>query len=155
MEAKTPLEKYVEAGKEFTEASLKRAQIIMRDLARESEYGREQAGGWADDFVQRAEELSETVRNEIARQIKALNLATNQDVIKLVQQFVERTTKATAPTRDAAAPTREAGEPAREAGEATASKATAASGEATPAKKTAPAKKAAAKKTAPAKKAAA
>ena len=55
MEAKTPLEKYVAAGKEFTETSLKRAQIIIRDLAREGENGREHAEGWAEDFVQRAE----------------------------------------------------------------------------------------------------
>ena len=153
MEAKTPLEKYVAAGKEFTEASLKRAQIIIRDLAREGESSREHAGGWADDFVQRAEEMTEIVRNEIARQIKALNLATNQDVIKVVQQFVERTTKAPAPTRGAAAPEREASDSA--ATTATAAPRKTASTKAPTAKRTAPAKKTAAKKAAPAKKAAA
>jgi len=155
MEAKTPLEKYVAAGKEFTEASLKRAQIIIRDLAREGENSREHAEGWADDFVQRAEGFTEIVRNEIARQVKALNLATNQDVIKLVQQFVERTTGAAAPTREPASrptQTADANANAATAAARTASKKATAAKKTAPARKTAPAKKAAARKTAPAKK---
>ena len=98
---KKPLERYVDAGKEFTEMSRKRVQKVARELARETEVGREHAEDWADDFVQRglrsAEQFGDIVRKEIRAQIKHFNLATNQDVIKVVQQFVERTTKAAAP----------------------------------------------------------
>ena len=51
--ATKPLEKYVAAGKEFSETTRKRVQTIASDLAREGETGREHAEDWADDFVER------------------------------------------------------------------------------------------------------
>jgi polyhydroxyalkanoate synthesis regulator phasin len=53
MAEKKPLERYMEAGKEFTETSRKRVQKVAHELARESEVGREHAEDWADEFVQR------------------------------------------------------------------------------------------------------
>ncbi|MGO8721365.1 MAG: hypothetical protein ACLQRM_01295, partial [Acidimicrobiales bacterium] len=101
MANKKPLDRYVEAGKEFTEASRRCLEAVARDLAREGESGREHAEDWAEELLERgrrtAEQLGELVRKEIRHQVKQFNLATNQDVIKVVQQFVERTTKAAAP----------------------------------------------------------
>ncbi len=123
MAQKKPLDRYVEAGKEFTEASRKCLEGIAHGLIKESgagrehaeqwardmagrakeggESGREHAEDWAEELVERgrraAEQLGELVRREVSHQIKQFNLATNQDVIKVVQQFVERTTKAAAP----------------------------------------------------------
>jgi polyhydroxyalkanoate synthesis regulator phasin len=103
---KKPFERYMEAGKEFTETSRKRIEKVAHDLAREGEAGREHAEDWAEEFVQRgrktAEQLADLVRKEIRAQIKQFNLATNQDVVKVVQQFIERTTKAAAPVMEAA-----------------------------------------------------
>ena len=101
-----PLDRYVEAGKEFTEASRRCLEDIARGITKESASGREHAEDWAEELVDRgrrvAEQLGELVRKEVRHQIKQFNLATNQDVIKVVQQFVERTTKAAAPVVDAA-----------------------------------------------------
>ena len=78
MASKKPLERYVEAGKEFTETSRKKVQTIARDFAKEGEAGREHAEDWADEFVARgrrgAEQFSELVRHEIRRQIQQFNL---------------------------------------------------------------------------------
>ena len=49
MASKNPLDKYVAAGKEFTEKTRKQVQTIASDLARESESGRGHAEDWADD----------------------------------------------------------------------------------------------------------
>jgi len=101
-----PLDRYVEAGKEFTEASRRCLETIAHDLAREGEAGREHAEDWAEELVERgrraAEQLGDLVKREVREQIKQFNLATNQDVIKVVQHFVERTTKAAAPVMDVA-----------------------------------------------------
>ena len=144
MASKNPLDKYVAAGKEFTEKTRKQVQTIASDLARESESGRGHAEDWADDFVQRsrrgAEQFTELLRVEIRKQIHQLNLATNQDVVKVVQQFIERTTKAAAPVKDAASRTASATQAA--ATKVTPKKRTAAAKKAAPAKAAAPAKKA-------------
>jgi hypothetical protein len=140
-----PLDRYVEAGKEFTEASRKCLEDIAHGLARESGAGREHAEDWAEELVERgrraAEQLSELVRREVGHQIKQFNLATNQDVIKTVQHFVERTTKAAAPVMDAASRTMAARKMSvgKKAGSAK---------KQSPADKAAPAKKAAVKKAA-------
>ena len=106
MAKKKPLERYVEAGKEFTEASRRRLEGIAHDLTGETASGREHAEDWAEELLERsrktAEQLGGVVRREIRHQIKQFNRATNQDVVKAVQQFVERTTKAAAPVMDAA-----------------------------------------------------
>jgi hypothetical protein len=150
-----PLDRYVEAGKEFTEASRKCLEDIAHGLARETAPGLEHAEDWAEELVERgrraAEQLGGLVRKEVRHQIKQFNLATNQDVIKVVQQFVERTTKAAAPVMDAASRTmaatkKSAGKKANSAKKQGVAKKAAA-------KKPAPMKKAAAKKAAPAKKA--
>lgn len=139
MAKKKPLDRYVEAGKEFTEASRRCLEGIAQDIIKEGGSGREHAEDWAEELVERgrrtAEQLGGLVRKEIRHQIRQFNLATNQDVIKVVQQFVERTTKAAAPVVDAAM---------------TATK-KATGKKPTPAEKQAPAKKAAAKKPAAAK----
>ena len=149
MAKKKPLERYVEAGKEFTEASRRRLEGIAHDLTGETASGREHAEDWAEELLERsrktAEQLGGVVRREIRHQIKQFNRATNQDVVKAVQQFVERTTKAAAPVMDAA--TRKV------TGTKKADK-TAAATKSAPTKKTAAAKKTApAKNPAPAKKA--
>ena len=81
-----PLDRYVEAGKEFTEASRRCLEAIAHDLAKEGEAGREHAEDWAEELVERgrraAEQLGDLVRREVRDQIKQFNLATNQDVIK-------------------------------------------------------------------------
>ena len=105
-----------------------------------------------------AEQLGALVRREVRHQIKQFNLATNQDVIEVVQHFVERTTKAAAPVMDAAARTmtgtKKSAEKRATAQSAASAKAKPAAKKAAPANKPAPAKKGAqAKKPAPAKKA--
>jgi len=120
MAKKTPLDKCMEAGKQFTEASLKCLSAEARDFAKEGENGRARAEEWAEEFVERgrrtAEQLVDVVRKEVRHQVKQLNLATNQDVIKVVQEFVERTTKAAAPVMDAATRTMAATKKAASAG---------------------------------------
>lgn len=160
--AKKPLDRYVEAGKEFTEASRRCLEGIVHDLAGERGPQREHPEDWAEEMVERgrrvAEQLGALVRREVRHQIKQFNLATNQDVIEVVQHFVERTTKAAAPVMDAAARTmtgtKKSAEKRATAQSAASAKAKPAAKKAAPANKPAPAKKAAqAKKPAPAKKA--
>ena len=111
MAEKKPLDRYVEAGKEFTEASRQRASRRSHTISP----GRARPGAstpkigrrrWSSGAAGAAEQLGDLVKREIREQIKQFNLATNQDVIKVVQQFVERTTKAAAaPVRDVASRT--------------------------------------------------
>lgn len=146
-----PLDRYVEAGKEFTEASRRCLETIAHDLAREGEAGREHAEDWAEELVERgrraAEQLGDLVKREVREQIKQFNLATNQDVIKVVQHFVERTTKAAAPVMDVASRTVTATKKAARRKSGTAKKSAARKAPATKAAaKKAPATKAAARK---------
>jgi hypothetical protein len=145
MAKQSPLDRYVEAGKEFTEASRRRLEAVAQDIMKESGSGRERAEDWAEEMVERgrraAEQVGGFVRKEIRHQVKEFNHATNQDVIKAVQGFVERTTKAAAPVVDAAmTATKRAAKPAKAPAKASAKKA--------PAKKAPAAKKATAKKAA-------
>jgi hypothetical protein len=155
MAKQRPLDRYVEAGKEFTEASRRCLEAVAHDIIKESETGREHAEDWAEEIVERgrraAEHLGGLVRKEVRHQVKQLNLATNQDVIKVVQQFVERTTKAAAPVVDAAM--KRAAKPAKAPSTKKASTAKATAKKAT-AKKAAAPRKATPNKAAPAKSAA-
>ena len=107
MPEKKPLEKYMEAGKEFA-TSRKRVQ---KDWRRTISRGRAKPGASMQRIGQTnssgaaagAQSSSPILFARRSReQIKQFNLATNQDVIKVVQQFIERTTKAAAPVMEAA-----------------------------------------------------
>ena len=128
------LRRYLDAGIAFTQMTQKRAEEIVRDLVKAGEVQTEQAQQVAQELFDRSrqntERLLDLVRNEIKSQISNLNLATRDDVERLVRRLTGGTaTKA--PARKATAK------------KATAKKATAKKSAA----KKAPAKRAAAKKT--------
>ena len=141
--ADNPLKRYLDAGIAFTALTQAKAEAIVKDLVSAGEVQTEQAQAVVTDLLERSrkntEKLLETVRAEVAEQVKALGLVGQAEIARL-EKRIEALTGRTPVTEAPAAPAKKA--PAKK--KAAAKKA--------PAKK-APAKKKAAAKKAPAKKA--
>jgi len=111
MAEKKPLERYMDAGKEFNRDEPQAGPEGQRGSSSgRARAGREHAEDWADEFVQRgrrsAEQFADLVRKEIREQIQAVQPRdAHQDVIKVVQQFIRAHTKAAAPVMEAASRT--------------------------------------------------
>lgn len=69
------------------------AERLAKDLAKQSEAGAALVTGLAEDIVRRSRENAEMVRalvmNEVQRQVKALGLATNDEVERLSKRIRE------------------------------------------------------------------
>ena len=108
MPADDLFKRYLEIGASVLGMSRERAESIVRDLVASGEVAKGQATKAADWLVERGragtEELAEIVRREIRDQVKALGLATKDDVARLEAQLAEvRATAANAATPTAAA----------------------------------------------------
>jgi polyhydroxyalkanoate synthesis regulator phasin len=138
------LKRLLDAGMTFTAMTQARAEELIRDLVRAGAVQAEQAQSAVDELVDRSrrnsERLIDAVRNEIDQQLAKLDLATREDIERMVQRFGDLA----ASVFGAAAPARrDAGSPARAVPVST----TARGAESAPARKAA-AKKAPAKKRA-------
>ena len=165
------LKRLLDAGMTFTALTQSRAEDLIRDLVRAGAVQAEQAQASVDELVERSrrnsERLIDAVRAEIEQQLAKLDLASRDDLERLVQRFADVavtvfgqavpgrggvTTPASAP---AATPTA-ARAPSASAKKSPAKKAAAprkaagrkAAGKKSPAKKAAAPKKAAGKKAA-------
>ena len=127
------LTKYIEAGMSFTELRRSQARQIVSELVAQGQLARDQASSTVDEMLdvsrRRREDLRSFVQNEIQRQVRALGIATRDDLDRLERKIAAKSTPA---KRTVAGPA---------AAKSVATKKTAA-------KKTAP-KRTAAKKTAP------
>jgi polyhydroxyalkanoate synthesis regulator phasin len=145
----------LDAGMTFTALTQARAEDLIRDLVRAGAVQAEQAQASVDELVDRSrrnsERLIDAVRTEIDQQLAKLDLATREDLERLVHRFAD----VAASLFGQVVPER-AVSPARTASPTAGAKKSAAK---KTAKKAAPAKKTAGKKTtkkaAPAKKTAA
>lgn len=134
------LKKVSGAGADFLETARAKAEEFLKELSRAGGSTQERAQGALDDLVEGGrkgtDQLVATIRTEIGQQLKALGLATQDDLAALEKRLSGRSAGA-APSAAKSAPAKKA-----------AAKRVAPSAGAAPVKK-APAKKAAAaKKTA-------
>lgn len=127
--AQTPdLKRLIEAGQEFTEMRRSQARRIVADLVKQGQIAREQASGAVEELLdasrRRSEDLRDLIRSEVQRQLRALGVATRDDLDRLERRMRTEAAKASAkkapvnkaPTKKAAAkkaPTRKA--PAKKA----------------------------------------
>ncbi len=85
----------LEAGMEFTEMTRAEAQRRAQKLVREGQLAQERAQAFVDAVVdssrRRADELADTVRKEIQRQMEALGLATKDDLADLERRVASPT----------------------------------------------------------------
>jgi polyhydroxyalkanoate synthesis regulator phasin len=81
----------LEAGMEFTEMTRAEAQRRAQKLVREGQLAQERAQAFVDAVVdssrRRADELADTVRKEIQRQMESLGLATKDDLSDLERRI--------------------------------------------------------------------
>ncbi len=141
------VQRYVEAASGLTNITKARAEKIVRQLVKQGEAAADQAGDLVEELLDRQRQnrdaLSGMVRTETQRAIKAMGLATNDDVDRLKKQVNDLKRELTAAQKAAGssgAPAKKTLTAAKKTAKKTAAKKTA--------KKTAPAKKAStAKKT--------
>jgi polyhydroxyalkanoate synthesis regulator phasin len=88
-----PLQRYVDLGMAFTEEARRRAEEILREVAREGNAGRAHAEEFVGDLVEKSRKASEQfvdlIRDEVKRQVQALDLASKEDVVNLVQRVAD------------------------------------------------------------------
>ena len=81
------LSRYLDAGAQFV--ALTRAQAVDRakELVGQGQLAQEQVQGFVDELVEesrkRTDEMLDVVRREIRRQVKALGIATKDDLARL------------------------------------------------------------------------
>jgi polyhydroxyalkanoate synthesis regulator phasin len=84
------LKRYLEAGLQFTQMTLPRAEAIVRDLVKAGEMQASQTQSFVADLVDRSRENSERlvalIRDEVARQLAALELVTRESFARLETQ---------------------------------------------------------------------
>lgn len=110
--------RYLETGIAFTNLTRARAEAIVRELVRAGEVQRDQATERVEELLERnrrnSDQLLDLVRREISEQLRALGLATRDDVAELnarldeLANAVEAGSQASDP---ADPPTRPAGGP--------------------------------------------
>ena len=87
------LRRLLDAGMTFSAMTQARAESLIRDLVRQGEVQAEQAQATIDELLDRSRRNSErwleAVRSEIDQQIANLNLATRDDIERLVQRFAD------------------------------------------------------------------
>ena len=161
------LKRLLDAGMTFTALTQSRAEELIRDLVRVGAVQAEQAQASVDELIDRSrrnsERLVDAVRTEIDQQLAKLDLATRDDLDRVVQRFTEvanslldqampgradDTSSSTASTRGAAPATLSTAERAASAGRDGSTRAGAAAGKKSAAKKTTAAKKSTSKKSA-------
>jgi polyhydroxyalkanoate synthesis regulator phasin len=78
------LKKYLDAGLAFTQMTQQRAEAIVRDLVKAGEVQAEQATQRRNELIERSrentEKMMQTIRREVRDQVRALGLATQDDI---------------------------------------------------------------------------
>ena len=94
--------RYLEAGMQFTELRRSQARAVAADLVEQGQLARDQVANAVDEIValskRRSDAFTNSVRDEVSRQLGALGLATQADLARL-----ERKLNATIATRPRAA----------------------------------------------------
>jgi polyhydroxyalkanoate synthesis regulator phasin len=130
----------LETGMQFTELRRSQAHRLAIDLVAQGQLARDQVGAAVDELIEisrnRSEELRKVVSSEVQRQLGALGLATQNDLVAL-ERRLRGTAKASAGAAAKKAPAKKA--PAKQA---PAKKAPAKKGVAKAGARKAPAKKA-------------
>jgi polyhydroxyalkanoate synthesis regulator phasin len=97
------LTKFIEAGMNFTELRRSQARQIVADLVAQGQLARDQATSTVDEMLdlsrRRREDLRSLVQNEIQRQVRALGIATRDDLDRLERKIAAKS----APPKRAAA----------------------------------------------------
>src|SRR5690606_38082449 len=87
------LKRLLDAGMTFTALTQARAEELIRDLVRVGAVQAEQAQASVDELVDRSrrnsEKLVDAVRTEIDEQLARLDLATRDDLERMVQRFTD------------------------------------------------------------------
>ena len=87
------LKRLLDAGMTFTALTRQRAEEVVRDLVRAGAVQSEQAQTAVEELLERSrhnrDRLIETVRSEIDQQISRLDLATREDIERMVQRVVD------------------------------------------------------------------
>lgn len=113
------LKRLIEVGQEFTEMRRSQAKRIVSDLVKQGQIARDQASGAVEELLdasrRRTEDLRDLVRSEVQRQLRALGVATRDDLDRLERRMRAQTTKspaAKAPAKKGAAKKAPARKPA-------------------------------------------
>lgn len=102
------LTKLIEAGMNFTEMRRSQARQIVGELVAQGQLARDQATSTVDEMLElsrrRREDLRSFVQSEIQRQVRALGIATRDDLDRLERKITAKsgTAKRTATKRVAA-----------------------------------------------------
>jgi polyhydroxyalkanoate synthesis regulator phasin len=102
------LTKVIEAGMTFTELRRSQARQLVAELVAQGQLARDQATSAVDEMLElsrrRREDLRAFVQNEIQRQVRALGIATRDDLERLERKIAAKPTPAKqAPAKKAAA----------------------------------------------------
>jgi polyhydroxyalkanoate synthesis regulator phasin len=118
--------KLIEAGMNFTDLRRSQARQIVSELVAQGQLAREQATSAVDEMLdlsrRRREDLRAFVQNEIQRQVRALGIATRDDLERLERKIAAKPAAAKRTPTKAAPAKRTAKKPVK------AAKATARSG---------------------------
>ena len=97
------LTKLIEAGMNFTELRRSQARQLVAELVAQGQLARDQATSTVDEVLElsrrRREDLRSFVQGEIQRQVRALGIATRDDLDRLERKITAKpsTAKRTAP----------------------------------------------------------
>lgn len=101
------LSKYVEAANGLTQLTKARAETIVKQLVKQGEVATGQAGELVEDLLEKSkrnrEQVSALVKSETKRAVKAMGLATTNDVEKLqgkVRDLEKQLAAASAPAAE-------------------------------------------------------
>jgi polyhydroxyalkanoate synthesis regulator phasin len=103
------LTKLIETGMNFTEMRRSQARQIVSELVAQGQLARDQATSTVDEMLElsrrRREDLRSFVQSEIQRQVRALGIATREDLDRLERKISAKPAPArrTAPAKPAAA----------------------------------------------------
>ena len=118
------LTKLIEAGMSFTEMRRSQARQIVADLVAQGQLAQDRAASAVDEVLEssrrRREDLRSLIQTEIQRQVRALGIATHDDLARLERRLAPKAAKK-APAKTAAAkkaPAKKAAAKATSAGRA-------------------------------------
>jgi polyhydroxyalkanoate synthesis regulator phasin len=92
------LTKLIETGMNFTELRRSQARQIVSELVAQGQLARDQAASTVDEMLElsrrRREDLRSFVQTEIQRQVRALGIATRDDLDRLERKIAARSAPA-------------------------------------------------------------
>jgi polyhydroxyalkanoate synthesis regulator phasin len=92
------IRKYLDAGSVVGQVSRGRAEEIVRELVNAGDIRREQAEEWVDNLVDRSrrssEQMLETVRREVAAQLKKIDPKSLEHIANQVSEVLRRSAEA-------------------------------------------------------------